>query len=234
MSDDETWSAPDDEEWTPPTEAQMKVLAAKRERSDKISKLMGDYMLKGYRMLATTCAHCMCVQLQDRHGVNYCVACQEVDCHETSKDNPALSSRAASGVRAEEAFITQRSLSPAQPPTNSTVAAPPATTGPSPNLDEARLPSGSPDIVPRVGALPRVRLEQPVRQLETVVTDTWDSRSGADTQGCEPLLSVSLTVVTDKLVWATSLLRQECDVARVTELAVCIRELYNTGRCLGM
>jgi len=232
MSDDETWSAPDDEEWTPPTEAQMKVLAAKRERSDKISKLMGDYMLKGYRMLATTCAHCMCVQLQDRHGVNYCVACQEVDCHETSKDNPALSSRAASGVRAEEAFITQRSLSPAQPPTNST--APPATTGPSPNLDEARLPSGSPDIVPRVGALPRVRLEQPVRQLETVVTDTWDSRSGADTQGCEPLLSVSLTVVTDKLVWATSLLRQECDVARVTELAVCVRELYNTGRCLGM
>merc|ERR1719167_827147 len=67
-------------------------------------------------MLATTCAHCMCVQLQDRQGVIYCVACQEVDCHETSKDNPALSSRAASGVRAEEAFITQRSQSPAQPP----------------------------------------------------------------------------------------------------------------------
>merc|ERR1719167_1590115 len=66
-------------------------------------------------MLATTCAHCMCVQLQDRQGVIYCVACQEVDCHETSKDNPALSSRAASGVRAEEAFITQRSQSPAQP-----------------------------------------------------------------------------------------------------------------------
>merc|ERR1719228_2334479 len=210
-------------------------------------------------MLATSCAHCMCVLLQDRHGVNYCVACQEVDCHETSKDNPALSSRAASGVRAEEAFITQRSQSPASPPAqspaNCTVAAPPATTGPSLNLDEARLPGGSPDIVSRVGALPRVRLEQPVRQLETAVTDTWNSRSGAATQGCEletavtdtwnsrsgaatqgcePLLSVSLTVVTDKLVWATSLLRQECDVPRVTELAVCVRELYNTGRCLGM
>jgi len=43
----------EDEEWTPPTEAELKVLAARRERSDKISKLMGDYMLKGFRMLAS-------------------------------------------------------------------------------------------------------------------------------------------------------------------------------------
>lgn len=45
-------------DWTPPTEAEMKVIQAKKERSDKISKLMGDYLLKGYRMLATTCTHC--------------------------------------------------------------------------------------------------------------------------------------------------------------------------------
>merc|ERR1719319_2171010 len=51
---------------------------------------------------------CDCVELQDKQGVKYCVACQEVDCHETSKDNPALSQRAAIGVRAEEAFNTQR------------------------------------------------------------------------------------------------------------------------------
>ena len=104
---------------------------------------MGDYMLKvncvyprrssefissqGYRMLATLCPICECVELQDRQGAKYCVACQEVivtiafvlgsfvtsqqvnsdryflhqvDCHETSKDNPALSQQAASGVRA--------------------------------------------------------------------------------------------------------------------------------------
>ena len=36
----------EDEEWTPPMEAEMKVLQAKRERSDKISKIMGDYLLK--------------------------------------------------------------------------------------------------------------------------------------------------------------------------------------------
>ena len=48
----------DDFEWTPPTEAELKVIQAKRERADKISKLMGDYLLKGYRMLGTTCKIC--------------------------------------------------------------------------------------------------------------------------------------------------------------------------------
>ena len=68
-------------------------------------------------MLATLCPLCECVELQDRQGAKYCVACQEVllpfsqnrsllnktnyqvDCHETSKDNPALSQQAAIGVR---------------------------------------------------------------------------------------------------------------------------------------
>ena len=36
----------ENEEWTPPTEVEMKVLQVKRERSDKISKIMGDYLLK--------------------------------------------------------------------------------------------------------------------------------------------------------------------------------------------
>ena len=85
------------------------------------------FSYQGYRMLATLCPICECVELQDRQGAKYCVACQEVivtiafvlgsfvtsqqvnsdryflyqvDCHETSKDNPALSQQAASGVRA--------------------------------------------------------------------------------------------------------------------------------------
>ena len=57
-----------EDEWAPPTEAQMKVIQAKRERSDKISKLMGDYLLKGYKMLATSCPICFTVELQDRWG----------------------------------------------------------------------------------------------------------------------------------------------------------------------
>ena len=57
-----------EDEWTPPSEAQLKVIQAKRERSDKISKLMGDYLLKGYKMLATSCTICFTVELQDRSG----------------------------------------------------------------------------------------------------------------------------------------------------------------------
>ena len=48
----------DDMEWIPPTEAEMKVIQAKRERADKISNLMGSYLLKGYKMLNETCPKC--------------------------------------------------------------------------------------------------------------------------------------------------------------------------------
>merc|ERR1719370_1364871 len=131
----------DEEIWTPyPLRAELKVLAAKRERSDKISKLMGDYMLKGYRMLATLCPICECVELQDRQGAKYCVACQEVDCHETSKDNPALSQQAASGVRAEGAL----NISQPPPPSPAAIASPPAATAAPPTT------SIDPDLIPRI------------------------------------------------------------------------------------
>ncbi|KAK2152040.1 hypothetical protein LSH36_341g03025 [Paralvinella palmiformis] len=87
-------------DWQPPTEAEMKVLQARRERSDKISKLMGDYLLKGYRMLGVCCSHCDTILLQDKRGTNYCVACQELDA-DNVKDDPALSDQAALSQAAE-------------------------------------------------------------------------------------------------------------------------------------
>jgi len=96
----------DDDDWKPPSEAELKVIAAKRERSDKISKRMGDYLLKGYKMLATNCRICSTIELQDKQGHLYCVACQEIDSHETSKDDPVLSEHAAEKVIAESAFTT--------------------------------------------------------------------------------------------------------------------------------
>lgn len=48
----------EDFEWEPPSEAEMKVIQARRERQDKISKLMGDYLLKGYKMLGDCCELC--------------------------------------------------------------------------------------------------------------------------------------------------------------------------------
>ena len=90
----------DDSEWTPPSEAEMKVLAARRERSDKISKIMGDYLLKGYKMLSTSCAECGTILLRDRSGNLYCVACAEVDAdNDAGKDDPARVGVSSGGGR---------------------------------------------------------------------------------------------------------------------------------------
>ena len=78
-----------DLEWVPPSEAEQKIINARRERSDKISKVMGTYLLKGYKMLATCCPKCGTIELEDRQNRKYCVACEEIDCQETNKDNPA-------------------------------------------------------------------------------------------------------------------------------------------------
>lgn len=72
----------------------MKVIEARRERQDKISKLMGDYLLKGYRMLADACVECGTILLQDKKQKEYCVACQELN-SDVDKDNPALNPQAA-------------------------------------------------------------------------------------------------------------------------------------------
>ena len=36
-----------EDDWEPLTQAEMKVIQAKQERSNKISKIMGDYLVKG-------------------------------------------------------------------------------------------------------------------------------------------------------------------------------------------
>ncbi|XP_057677652.1 protein ZNRD2 [Corythoichthys intestinalis] len=84
----------EDFEWEPPTEAEMKVIQARRERQDQISKVMGDYLLKGYKMLGECCDKCGTILLQDRAHKNYCVSCQELD-SDVDKDNPALNAQAA-------------------------------------------------------------------------------------------------------------------------------------------
>ncbi|XP_054482176.1 protein ZNRD2 [Anoplopoma fimbria] len=103
-----------DFEWEPPTEAEMKVIQARRERQDKISKLMGDYLLKGYRMLGECCDVCGTILLQDKQHKNYCVSCQELD-SDVDKDNPALNAQAAlSQVR--ERQLAAQSTAPSQAP----------------------------------------------------------------------------------------------------------------------
>ncbi|XP_045106229.1 protein ZNRD2-like [Portunus trituberculatus] len=84
----------DDFSWQPPSESELKVIEARRERNNKISSIMGQYLLKGYKMLAVTCAVCDCVLMEDRLKNKYCIGCLEVDA-DTKKDNPAVSEEAA-------------------------------------------------------------------------------------------------------------------------------------------
>uniref|UniRef100_A0A5K3FED8 Sjogrens syndrome scleroderma autoantigen 1 n=1 Tax=Mesocestoides corti TaxID=53468 RepID=A0A5K3FED8_MESCO len=54
-------------------------LDRQRRRSDKVSSLMGEYLLKGWRMLGESCTVCDAVMLMNRDGELYCVGCSEVD-----------------------------------------------------------------------------------------------------------------------------------------------------------
>lgn len=53
-------NALEDEEsaWKKPTSEQRAELKRRRERDDQISSRMGEYLLKGYRMLGSTCSTC--------------------------------------------------------------------------------------------------------------------------------------------------------------------------------
>ncbi|XP_028917053.1 protein ZNRD2 [Ornithorhynchus anatinus] len=110
----------DDLTWEPPSEAETKVLQARRERQDRISRLMGDYLLRGYRMLGETCAECGTILLQDKQKKLYCVACQELN-SDVDKDNPALNAQAALSQAREHQLASTAEPPPAphlatQPP----------------------------------------------------------------------------------------------------------------------
>ncbi|XP_004478655.1 protein ZNRD2 isoform X1 [Dasypus novemcinctus] len=106
----------DDFSWEPPTEAETKVLQARRERQDRISRLMGDYLLRGYRMLGETCAECGTILLQDKQRKIYCVACQELD-SDVDKDNPALNAQAALSQAREHQLASASELPSGSRPT---------------------------------------------------------------------------------------------------------------------
>ncbi|XP_014450038.3 protein ZNRD2 [Alligator mississippiensis] len=102
--------------WEPPSEAELKVLQARRERQDRISKLMGEYLLQGYRMLGDCCQDCGTILLQDQQKRLYCVACQELD-SDVDKDNPALNPQAAlSQVRERQLASSAEGPPSAHPP----------------------------------------------------------------------------------------------------------------------
>ncbi|KAL8610414.1 hypothetical protein ACOMHN_035131 [Nucella lapillus] len=124
------------DDWEPPSEATVKLREARRERSNKISKVMGDYLLKGYKMLGICCPQCETILLQTKQGVNYCISCSELD-SDADKDDPVTSQTAAL-AQARELEVRETSSRSAVP---STPAPPPP---PPPQTQQSAAPLGRP------------------------------------------------------------------------------------------
>jgi len=239
-----------DDDWKPPSEAEMKVLAAKRERNDKISKRMGDYLLKGYKMLATNCPQCYTIELQDKQGQLYCVACQEIDCHETSKDDPVLNAEAADKVLAESAFVSQTRTESDQPPTITAVPQLQRIEEPSRNSVgqfESAAEAGGPlreqtpieaaVVTPSFNCLQTAGpTSQPSPPPPTTSSTLRHQQSAALPSPVHSILSAQVSsqfeparlALLSKLDWATRRLEEETRPDLATSLVVLIREIVTT------
>ncbi|XP_040906686.1 protein ZNRD2 isoform X2 [Toxotes jaculatrix] len=219
----------DDEgfEWEPPTEAEMKVIQARRERQDKISKLMGDYLLKGYKMLGECCDVCGTILLQDRQQKNYCVSCQELD-SDIDKDNPALNAQAAlSQVR--ERQLAAHSPAPSQ--------APEVNVGPSNSQASVSVPQPRPEHCEGAAAGGRASLLPPAVPSPSPTAST-AALAPARPPVCpqstavRPVLQEAEEAVLTKLRWATTQLQSSASLEASIQLCSLITSCANSLRSL--
>ncbi|XP_007553257.1 protein ZNRD2 isoform X1 [Poecilia formosa] len=215
----------EDFEWEPPTEAEMKVIQARRERQDKISKLMGDYLLKGFKMLGDCCEACGTILLQDRQQKNYCVSCQELD-SDIDKDNPALNPQAALSQ------VRERQLA-AQVP----AAAPELNGGPTSSQAGVSVPQPRPEHCEGAAAGGRALLPPPVvaSPPPTASTTTLAPiRPPVCPQNStlRPVLEEAEEAVLTKLRWATAQLQSSASLEASIQLCSLISSCANSLRNL--
>uniref|UniRef100_A0AAV2JBQ0 Zinc ribbon domain containing 2 n=1 Tax=Knipowitschia caucasica TaxID=637954 RepID=A0AAV2JBQ0_KNICA len=215
----------EDFEWEPPSEADMKVIQARRERQDKISKLMGDYLLKGYRMLGECCDTCGTILLQDRQQKNYCVSCQELD-SDVDKDNPALNAQAALSQVRERQLASQSPAPPQTPDAPATATA--SVPQPRPEHCEGAAAGGRavlpPAPVPSVPALstpPSAPVLAPTRP--TVIPQSTALR---------PVLQDAEEAILTKLRWATNQLQTSVSLETSVQLCSLISSCATSLRAL--
>ncbi|XP_048851098.1 protein ZNRD2 isoform X1 [Brienomyrus brachyistius] len=226
-------NAEDEEfDWEPPSEAEMKVIQARRERQDKISKLMGDYLLKGYKMLGETCSQCETILLQDRQKKNYCVACQELD-SDIDKDNPALNAQAALSQVRERQLAAQDS--PQVGGASSGDSSLSVSGLPRPEHCEGaasglRGPSlappapAAPASVPALTSCHVATVPKPVRPLPTPVAPPTHTQ--------HPAVSCAEEALLQKLRWAAQELQQSTSVEASAQLCGLIRSCAESLRSL--
>lgn len=221
----------EDFEWEPPTEAEMKVIQARRERQDKISKLMGDYLLKGYKMLGDCCDVCRTILLQDRQQKNYCVSCQELD-SDIDKDNPALNAQAAlSQVR--ERQLASMSPTPSQTteltggPTNGTTTSLPSGSIPQPRPEhcEGAAAGGRAILPPAVAPSPAV-------PSASAALPTSRPPISPPSTTLRPVLQDAEDAVLTKMRWATAQLQSSACLESSIQLCSLISSCANSLRSL--
>ncbi|XP_044077873.1 protein ZNRD2 [Siniperca chuatsi] len=214
-----------DFEWEPPTEAEMKVIQARRERQDKISKLMGDYLLKGYRMLGECCDVCGTILLQDKQQKNYCVSCQELD-SDVDKDNPALNAQAAlSQVR--ERQLAAQSTAPSQAPElNGGASSSQASVSvPRPEHCEGAAAGGR-------AALPPPAVPSPSTPASTTAVAPARPPVCPQSAALQPVLQEAEEAVLTKLRWATTQLQSSASLESSIQLCSLIASCASSLRSL--
>jgi len=108
-------------DWPTLSPEETEKLRLQRHRSNQISKLMGVYLLKGYRMLGTTCNKCQAILMQDRQGEDYCIGCCEVDAAiDTSQEVSSGTSQAVNEALEHSSEAAQLPSSPSNNRMNGT------------------------------------------------------------------------------------------------------------------
>lgn len=215
----------EDFEWEPPTEAEMKVIQARRERQDKISKLMGDYLLKGYKMLGECCDVCGTILLQDKQQKNYCVSCQELD-SDVDKDNPALNAQAAlSQVR--ERQLAAQSPAPSQvPELNGAPSSSQASVSvPRPEHCEGAAAGGR-------AALPPPAVPSPSTPASSTALGPTRPPVSPQSAALHPVLQEAEEAVLIKLRWATAQLQSSASLETSIQLCSLITSCASSLRSL--
>uniref|UniRef100_A0A3Q0SZJ2 Zinc ribbon domain containing 2 n=1 Tax=Amphilophus citrinellus TaxID=61819 RepID=A0A3Q0SZJ2_AMPCI len=217
----------EDFEWEPPTEAEMKVIQARRERQDKISKLMGDYLLKGYKMLGECCEVCGTILLQDRQQKNYCVSCQELD-SDIDKDNPALNPQAALSQ------VRERQLASQSPAPSHT---PELNESPSSSQGNMSVPQPRPEHCEGAAAggrtpLPPPAVPSPSAPASTAVLAPTRPSVTPQSSAQRLVLQEAEEAVLTKLRWATNQLQSSASLEASIQLCSLITSCANSLRSL--
>ncbi|KAM4545584.1 protein ZNRD2 [Odontesthes bonariensis] len=217
----------EDYEWEPPTEAEMKVIQARRDRQDKISKLMGNYLLKGYKMLGDCCDMCGTILLQDKQQKNYCVSCQELD-SDVDKDNPALNAQAALSQVRERQLAAQSTAQSQAPELNG---------DPSVSQASGSVPQPRPEHCEGAAAGGRALLPPPAVPLPAApacTTTVAPPRPAVSPQSpvLQPLLQEAEEAVLTKLRWATTQLQSSASLESSIQLCSLITSCASSLRSL--